>query len=416
MMGCTCEIAVSDSSDLKPQTDGQPVSSASTSTHKLDVVLTNGRNRIAYNILRSLGKAGLCVGVGVDSDGGMGVFSRFATARFRHPGHVSDELGFVETVRLYIQQYRPKVYIPTCDESFAVARHIDRFADLGVQIPISSHAITERLENKWSATELALSLGIPVPATIAPRTVVEIFDFARQHGYPVVLKKCHSSASQDVHFLQEGISKGDLDMITGSVGLEGGQYILQAFVRGETYGASLLMNHGKIRARFVHKRLREMHFSGGPSTTRVSTRHPVIEAYAERLLTAVDYHGVAMVEFRHDPMTNQVWFIEVNPRFWGSVGLAIKAGIDFPYLLYRMALEGDVEPSFEYKQGYCCRWLFGEMAGIVSEIKATGRLSCLLNLFRLPDGYDDFYADDPLPFLMQFVVLPWRRIRRLFSR
>ena len=274
----------------------------------------------------------------------------------------------------------------------------------------------EQLDNKWSATELARSLGIPVPTTIAPRTASEVFAFAQQHGYPVVLKECHSASSQDVHFLREGTNSRDLDKITGPAGLAGSEYVLQAFVRGETYGASFLMSQGKTRARFVHKRLRELHYRGGPSTTRISIRHPVIEAHAERLLAAVDFHGVAMVEFRHDPMTNQVWFIEVNPRFWGSVGLAVQAGIDFPHLLYRMALEGDVEPSSEYQQGYRCCWLLGEMAGIVSEIKATGRFSSLLNLFRLPDGYDDFYADDPLPFLMQFALLPWRKIRRIFSR
>ncbi len=377
-----------------------------------DAVLTNGRNRIAYNILRSLGKAGLRVAYGTDAEGGMGEYSRFAQATFRHPSHSSDEQQFVEAVRQKILQYEPRVYLPTSEEIFAVARHLDRFTDLGVRIPISPHSILERLENKQSANELARALGLAVPASITPGSREEIHRFARHHGYPVVLKKCHSSSALDVHFLRKDMSERDLAALISADGWQAGQYLVQAWVQGETYGVSLLMNHGETRARFVHRRLREMHFSGGPSTTRISARHPVIEAQAERLLAAVKFHGVAMVEFRCDPATNQAWFIEVNPRFWGSVGLAINAGMDFPRLLFQLAVAGDIEPTFDYRMNYRCRWLLGEMAGIASEIKATGRLAPALDLFRLPDGYDDFYADDPLPFLAGLVAQPWHKFRR----
>ena len=56
----------------------------------------------------------------------------------------------------------------------------------------------------------------------------------------------------------------------------------------------------------------------------------------ERLLTALNWHGVAMVEFKIDA-TGQHWLMEINPRLWGSLALSIDAGVDFPLGLLQVA-------------------------------------------------------------------------------
>ena len=52
---------------------------------------------------------------------------------------------------------------------------------------------------------------------------------------------------------------------------------------------------------------------------------------SDPLLTAKT--GVAMVEYRYDPASRRYVFMEINGRFWGSLQLAIDAGVDFPALL-----------------------------------------------------------------------------------
>ena len=61
----------------------------------------------------------------------------------------------------------------------------------------------------------------------------------------------------------------------------------------------MLLNEGRLRARFSHKRLAEMHRTGGISTSRVGVVQPLLEEYAEALLAHTRYHGVAMVEFKY---------------------------------------------------------------------------------------------------------------------
>lgn len=98
---------------------------------------------------------------------------------------------------------------------------------------------------------------------------------------------------------------------------------------GDAYGVSVLFNKGEQRAIFTHKRLREYPISGGPSTLRESIRYPEIEEYALDLLTALNWHGVAMVEFRVDARDGKPKLIEINPGFWTGLPLAIYAGVDF---------------------------------------------------------------------------------------
>ena len=76
------------------------------------------------------------------------------------------------------------------------------------------------------------------------------------------------------------------------------------------------------------------------------------------MLDILQWHGVAMVEFKKDSRTGEYVLMEINPKFWGSLDLSIASGVDFPYLACRMALDGDIEPVFSYRVGTKFRWLF----------------------------------------------------------
>ncbi len=56
----------------------------------------------------------------------------------------------------------------------------------------------------------------------------------------------------------------------------------------------------------------------------------------EALLEALDFEGPVMAEFRTDGV--DCWLIELNARLWGSLQLAVDAGVDFPRLLVGAAL------------------------------------------------------------------------------
>ncbi len=378
----------------------------------IDVLLTNGWDRIAYNILRGLTSEGLKVAFGTDNYLGMGYYSKYASEKFLHHNYKKSEALFISDLITMIKKFSPKVYIPTGEEIFAVSRNYEILSKTGILIPISNIKTLEELNNKIISFRIAELSGIPVPQTIVPSDMTDIDDFIKSNGLPVIIKRSWSRSAQGVYKVDKN-NFSNIQELIQKYNLEFGKFVIQKFVFGETYGVSLLMNRGKPKAIFTHKRLRERIASGGPSTLRISTRNLLLENYATKLLESVSFHGVAMVEFKYDEQSGNCWFIECNPRFWGSVGLAINSGVNFPYLLYKMALDGDIEPVINYKEGVIAEWWLGDKIAIIKNFISLNGKSGVLPSGRRIDFFDDFYKDDPIPFFAWIYLLARRKIVKL---
>ena len=191
--------------------------------------------------------------------------------------------------------------------------------------------------------------------------------------------------------------------------------MIQQFVHGEGYGVSMLLNEGKVIASFTHKRLREKKNTGGPSTLRVSTKNDVLEKYAKIILTSQNFTGIAMVEFRFNEEKQQSWFIEVNPRFWGSVGLAINSGVDFPNMLYDLAIGKEIKFNGNYSLGIKYKWLLGDIYVNCNNFIKTFKFTYLKKIFEKVDGFDDYYSDDKLPFFMLILLYAKRTFKKFIK-
>src|SRR5439155_25387070 len=127
-------------------------------------------------------------------------------------------------------------------------------------------------------------------------------------------------------------SADELAAARSAPGFAGG-VLLQEFVAGRGEGVFLLTDRGRPLARFAHRRLREKPPWGGVSVlSEAIAPDPELLAGSERLLAELALTGVAMVEFRRAP-GGPAYLMEVNPRLWGSLQLAIDAGVDFPSML-----------------------------------------------------------------------------------
>jgi predicted ATP-grasp superfamily ATP-dependent carboligase len=139
---------------------------------------------------------------------------------------------------------------------------------------------------------------------------------------------------------------------------------------------------------------------GGPSTLREGVEHLEIKELGLSLLKSLNWTGVAMAEFKVDPRDGIPKLMEVNPRFWGSLHLAIISGVDFPYLILRMARGESFDPVISYTIGKRCRWLlFGD---ILHFLNSPHRFHLDPSFFRFfdPDtSYDIISQEDPLPVL-----------------
>ncbi len=168
-----------------------------------------------------------------------------------------------------------------------------------------------------------------------------------------------------------------------------------------TFGLSALFDEASnMKAAFVHKKLRMYPVQGGPSTLREAVEHPQIMELGLSLLKSLNWVGVGMVEFKVDPRDGIPKLMELNPRFWGSLQLAIVSGVDFPYLILRMARRESFEPIRHYEVGKRCRWLL--LGDILHFLNNPNRFHLHPPFFDFSNpntSYDIFSRDDPLPLL-----------------
>jgi predicted ATP-grasp superfamily ATP-dependent carboligase len=200
--------------------------------------------------------------------------------------------------------------------------------------------------------------------------------------------------------------------------------LVQEFIPGRGAGYFALMHHGRLHAEFAHRRIRDVRPTGSGSSVRESTRPDArLRDASRRLLEALNWHGVAMVEFRVRPDGTPV-FLELNGRFWNSLALAVNAGVDFPRLLASMASGAAPTAAVPaYPPGVRCRWLLGDVRNLIEVLKGAprgfpGRYPSRLRAvteFMTPvpgEHFDNFRLDDPLPELGDWLDFLLRRLKR----
>jgi protein-tyrosine-phosphatase len=161
--------------------------------------------------------------------------------------------------------------------------------------------------------------------------------------------------------------------------------LLQEFFPGTGVGVELIAQHGRIAYAFQHRRLHEVPLTGGGSSLRKSEPvMPELLAASESLIAALEWNGVAMVEFKLDPLTRKFSLMEINGRFWGSLPLAVAAGADFPSMLLDLELSGEIRPCRPYQNDVYCRLLSRD----VHWYEAVLRDGADTPMVKIPSGWE----------------------------
>jgi len=349
------------------------------------VLITYGWNRIAYIVNRSLASKGIKTYIGDISKITMNRFSKFTYKTFCYPNFYVDLKKFINFIISYCIKEGIQYVIPTHEEGFLISKYQHIFKEANIKTLLPDFEKVKIAHKKDKSCTLAKKLNIPLPETIYPKTIDDVLCFFRYCNKSVVIKYLNTNSAKGVFYpkSENEVRKFERDI---------GNFIVQERVYGRGYGVSMLFNKKELRAKFTHKRIQEKISTGGTSTLRESTESSLLEEYAYQILKHLNWNGVAMVEFKYDEKRKKGWFIEINPRFWGSLALPYIAGVDFPYLVYKILRDGDVEPVFNYKKGVKVKWILG---GIIAFMAGLVKREFNLNhIFSKADAYDDFWKDD----------------------
>jgi predicted ATP-grasp superfamily ATP-dependent carboligase len=295
-----------------------------------------------------------------------------------------------------------------------VARHRERLAE-HYRVTVPPWEMIKFLYDKRLIWHLAEEVGVPIPGTANPRSVEELD--ALELGFPVVLKPAittHlSSATKKKAYRAD--DKEELfrtyEMLAAII--DPREILVQELIPGRAeklYSYAGFFRRGSVVAGFAARRPRQHPMEFGRASTFVEVvKVPELEGLSERLLTRIDYTGLAEVEFMYDGRHERFELLEVNPRLWGWHSIALRAGLELPYLAYADAL-GQDHGEWIPENGERVKWirLLTDVPTAAVEI-AGGRLSLRDYLTSLSGDVEwaVLSLDDPLPFIVDLALLPY---------
>lgn len=361
--------------------------------------------RSTYAALVNLTRKKLNVVVTDSRSIGMCQFSRFSAKKIRYNDFLIDKNVFLQDIQKILEIEKPELYLPSHDETEIISNNLNTFP-ASVKIPIPCIENLRIANDKSASQELAERCEIPTAKRInynSPEEILQLVYSSKK--YVIRLRKGNSAKGV---FYANGPAevyqtvKSSIDNFKCSTD----RYpVVQEFVQGEGWGVSCLYWEGKRIAHFTHKRLREKTETGGTSTLREHHPNEILEQMAFKILDKLEWHGLAMVEFKYDSVSKKGYFIEINPRLWGSIHLAISAGVEFPYLLYLCATQGPQSAQnylaeSHIKYPWRSRWYLGDCivaASNLRKLKLGAAIKCILP--GETNTYDDINLKDPFAFL-----------------
>lgn len=393
----------------------------------MDIVVLDGNQRSALSVTRSLGAKGMNVIVGSDSRRSLAASSRFCSGAFTYPSPLTDVEGFFDTVRDEVLKHPGGVLIPVTDTTLSeVLRRRDELGP-SIKIPFVDFERYDAASDKAGLFKTAERLEIPAPRTLFPEdyaSTEELLEDAGRLPFPLVIKPARSRVRSGRGFVSASVryarDRAELLKALDDEILKKTGFLIQERITGPGVGVFLIVRDGEVAARFAHRRIREKPPSGGVSVLCESVEVPQ-EAYesSAKLLRELGWYGVAMVEFKEDLRDGKYKLMEINARFWGSLELAVASGVDFPYLLTRLAQGERVEAPAEYKTGVRLRWELGDLDHLFLRFKKDQRaLLPSSDGKTIPRAITDFAVDFLKPSVRSEVFRardPWPFARELFQ-
>jgi predicted ATP-grasp superfamily ATP-dependent carboligase len=387
----------------------------------MKVFVTDGRQRPALAIARSLGRRGVPVLVGAETPASLASSSRYCERHVTYPSPEQDQKAFDHFVLGFARRGEADVIVPVTDVAMAAITANQHALRHHCALACPPFSAFEAVTDKWSLVRRAREFAVPVPRT---RFVDGLSDLRRVPDLadePAVVKPIRSRVrtgagwtGTNVHYVHSGAEMRRLYEETEY--LQRGPSLIQQRIVGPGLAIFVLFEHGRLLTDFAHRRLREKPPSGGASVVSESVAvDPRLREFAVRLLGPLGWHGVAMLEFKQDARTGDLYLIEVNGRFWGSLQLAIAAGVDFPFLTYQLAIGERPSVPSSYTVGVKCRWLLGDFDHLLIRLAhsarhlnladtAPSRLRVTLDFLKLIEPrlhYEIISTDDPAPFLYE---------------
>jgi len=392
----------------------------------MEAVILNGDQKSALSAVRSLSARGVNCTVGAPRKTGLALHSKYTKRSFVYASPLDEKEKFVQNI-IDVCSSLPElpVLFAFSDATFlALSRERERVLKHARMLLPPKEQI-EIAFDKARTMELAGQLEVPIPQTYIVLGERDIEAASSDISFPAIVKPRHSATwngalgiNGTVQFVH---SAEELKSVVLRLKNQTGEFpIIEEYIQGEEYGVEVFVMDGKVLQWFAHKRIRSLSPTGGASVVKESIEVPSdLKEHSSKLMQALSWSGVAMIEFKRDSnKENKALLIEINGRFWGSLPLAVSAGIPFPHLYFMASLSGKgvekIKEPFSYVSGLKTRYLLGDIKHLLMVLFKRDKMRNIAYPSRLKTLYgfvvsfwntkeDVFRFSDPKPFFVEVV-------------
>ena len=328
-------------------------------------LILDAGQRSALAVTRSLGRQGIEVFTAEESSVALASASKFSVTHFTYPSPKQEPDQFIQFLSKITKEQGIEILLPMTELTTQLLL-LNQALFPNVKIPFPDIDAIESLANKSLLMKRAEALDIAIPGTRYVKNANKLPCKLEDLTYPIILKPDKSWVLHNGEWRRATVrlAKDVADaqnILDSNWEFSTHPFMIQECIDGQGAGVFAIYDQGKPLAFFSHRRLREKPPSGGVSVLSESASvDPLLAAPAEKLLSDANWHGVAMVEFKVAP-DGTPYLMEINTRFWGSLQLAIDAGVDFPWLLYQLTCDKQPDAVTHYKTGVKLRWLLGDV-------------------------------------------------------
>jgi D-aspartate ligase len=376
-------------------------------------VIVIGDHVQALGIIRSLGRRGIPVYLLHDKNLCIGRFSRYTKRYIKTPG-ASNETEFVDfMIKLAKkEQLEGWILMPTNDAwVYVLSKHKETLEEY-YKVPTPSWDIVKFAYDKKLTYSIAEKNDILTPKTIYPENINDVYERLKDIRFPVIIKgvighKFYQKIGVKVLKVE---SRDELIRYYTkySPNIDPSETMIQEVISDTSTVSFCSFRNKKLIGYWIGLKIREHPMGFGTGSFAQSVKIPELFELGKRFLNAINYYGISEIEFKKDLRDGEYKLIEMNARTWLWHSLAIRCGVDFPYLLYKDMIGEDVTPVMSFREGIKWIHIYTDLWVAMNEIlKRNLKIGDYLRSLKGEKEFGVFSLDDPLPFLCETIMLPY---------
>lgn len=381
--------------------------------------------RSFLSVIRSLGQMGIVIDVVCFDKTSPSLKSKFVNKAFYYNYQNCTAEEWINHVKALINKNKYDLVFPCDERAIYPLENAKEAINKRAKLALPNKEVRENLFDKHLTKQVAVGCGVRVAkGALRPIENTQYEELAAEYSPKFVIKPTESFSENNLS------SRNKVAIVENTEDYEnyllksevlGQDFLIEEYFEGTGEGISLLSCEGKVQFMFAHTRVNEPRTGGGSSYRRAIAVEPSMAKACEAICKDTRYDGVGMFEFKRNHTTNEWILVEVNARFWGSLPLAVHAGIDFPKY-YAEYLLGKYIPknsySTKYNVGALARSFSNDMYDIRAEIqysaKSQGIATALAGAIKRVSTYarvlgnekiDSYTRSDKSPFFEEFKQL-----------